>query len=213
MTHRINTIEDVRQGIAWLAAHDPYLALAYRRFGEPPLRRRTPGLASLARIIIGQQVSVASAAAICLKFEAVFPQANASMLAHATDDDYRRAGLSRPKIATCRALAQAMLAGLNLEPDRGSERFLRSRLLAVHGIGLWTADLYELECLGLSDSWPAADLALQEAWRLLTNARTRPDHKMIETIAEPWRPWRAIAARLLWHSYRGLKSGEDQSDR
>jgi DNA-3-methyladenine glycosylase II len=208
MAYRINTIEDVRKGLVWLAERDSYLAQAYRRFGDPPLRRHPPGLASLSRIIIGQQVSTAAAAAISLRFDAVFHSVSAERLAQATDDDFREAGLSRPKVMTFRALAAALLSGLRLDPADSEIGVFRANLLAIRGIGPWTADLYALECLGLSDSWPASDLALQEAWRLLSQASARPDAKQITAIASQWQPWRAVAARLLWHSYRGLKASD-----
>ena len=78
-------------------------------------------------------------------------------------------------------------------------------LTAVHGIGPWTADIYLLACLGHADAWPAGDLALQEAVKLLLDLKTRPTTKEMGPLADPWRPWRAVAARLLWSYYRARK--------
>jgi DNA-3-methyladenine glycosylase II len=136
----------------------------------------------------------------------VFPEISAARLTHATDDQYRAAGLSRPKIATFRSLADAMGAGLDLVAGVHDPVGLRAAMLAVKGIGPWTVDLYELECLGLADSFPAADLALQESLRLLEGTEQRLDAKNFIARAEPWRPYRAVAARLLWHGYRSLKA-------
>ncbi len=175
--------------------------------GLPPLRRREPGFAGLAAIIVSQQVSVASARAIFGRLESRISPLEASRLAEATEDDLRACGLSTPKIRALRALAQAVaeggldlagLAALNAEDAHNA-------LIAVKGVGPWTADIFLLFCLGHPDAFPAGDLALQEAAKLALRLRRRPDAARLERIAERWRPWRGVAARMLWAYYRGVK--------
>jgi DNA-3-methyladenine glycosylase II len=176
--------------------------------GPPPLRLREPGFAGLAAIIVSQQVSVASANAIFGRLaERIAPLAAAS-LATATEENLRACGLSAPKIRTLRALAEAInqrgldLAGLAALDAEAAH----AALVAVKGVGPWTADIFLLFCLGHPDAFPAGDLALQEAAKLALRLKTRPDAARLERIAERWRPWRGVAARMLWAYYRGVKA-------
>jgi DNA-3-methyladenine glycosylase II len=175
--------------------------------GPPPLRRREPGFAGLAAIIVSQQVSVASANAIFGRLEARIAPLDAIRLAAATEDDLRACGLSSPKIRALRAVAEAVadrgldLAGL----ARLDAEDAHAALVAVKGVGPWTADIFLLFCLGHPDAFPAGDLALQEAAKLALGLKTRPDAARLERIAERWRPWRGVAARMLWAYYRGVK--------
>ncbi len=119
----------------------------------------------------------------------------------------RRAGLSQAKIRTLKAIAAMIDAGaldLAALADSSADEAHRA-LTALHGIGPWTADIYLLFCLGHPDAWPAGDLALQEAARLAFALRTRPTSREMGPLAEPWRPWRGVAARLLWSYYRAIK--------
>ena len=187
---------------------EPMLALA----GMPPLRRRPTGLPGLAWIVISQQVSTASAAAIHARLQARFPDIHASALLEATDDDLRGCGLSAPKLRTLRALASAVDCGeLELDALAVMEAdAAREALTRVQGIGPWTADIYLLFCIGHPDVWPTGDLALQEGARLALRMRARPDAKRLEKIGRRWRPWRAAAARLLW-AYYGARLLERKS--
>jgi DNA-3-methyladenine glycosylase II len=176
--------------------------------GSPPLRRRDPGFAGLAAIIVSQQVSVASAKAIFGRLETRIVPLDAAGLAAATEDDLRACGLSAPKIRTLRALAQSIAEGrLDLTGLAAvdAERAHKA-LVSVKGVGPWTADIFLLFCLGHPDAFPAGDLALQEAAKLALNLKTRPDARRLERIAERWRPWRGVAARMLWAYYRGVKA-------
>jgi DNA-3-methyladenine glycosylase II len=175
--------------------------------GAPPLRRREPGFAGLASIIVSQQVSVASASAILGRLEAAVAPLDAAGLAAADDGTLRACGLSAAKIRALRAVSEAVgaggldLAGLaSLDAEEAHRR-----LVVVKGVGPWTADIFLLFCLGHPDAFPAGDLALQEAARLALGRKTRPDAASLERIAERWRPWRGVAARLLWAYYRGVK--------
>lgn len=176
--------------------------------GPPPLRRRPAGLAGLAWIVVSQQVSAASAAAIHNRLQARFPDLQADQLLAATDEDLRACGLSAPKIRTLRAIAAAIAGGaLDLAAlERLDAEEARQSLTQVKGIGPWSADVYLLFCLGHPDVWPAGDLALQEGARLALRLRARPDARRLERIGERWRPWRAAAARLLWAYYGAART-------
>lgn len=175
--------------------------------GPPPLRLREPGFAGLAAIIVSQQVSVASAHAIFGRLEARIAPLDAATLLEAEDDVLRACGLSRPKVKTLRALAHEIAReGLELGALAQLEAVeAHGRLTRVHGVGPWTADIFLLFCLGHPDAFPAGDLALQEAARLALELKKRPDAKRLMKIAERWRPYRGVAARMLWAYYRVAK--------
>jgi DNA-3-methyladenine glycosylase II len=176
--------------------------------GPPPLRRREAGFAGLAAIIVAQQVSTASAAAIFGRLQAFIMPLEAAEIARATEEDLRACGLSNAKIRALHALAQAIVeGGLDLKglADLDAEEAHKA-LVAVKGIGPWTADIFLLFCLGHPDAFPAGDLALQEAAKVDLNLKRRPDATRLERIAERWRPLRGVAARMLWAYYRGVKA-------
>jgi DNA-3-methyladenine glycosylase II len=188
---------------------DAMLALA----GSPPLRKRDADLRGLAWIVISQQVSTASANAIFARFAGRYPDFEARALADASDEDLRACGLSAPKMRTMRAVAAAVVAGAldfaalaNMEASEA-----HANLVAIHGIGPWTADIFLLFCLGHPDAWPVGDLALQEAAKRVLKLRKRPDAKKLEKIGERWRPVRGVAARLLWAWYGAAKRAEAEA--
>ena len=195
-------------GAARLGELDPKLiGMLVEIGGPPPLRRREPGFAGLCAIIVSQQVSVASARAIFSRLESRFAPLEAAAVLAADDAALRACGLSMPKMRALRALARAVAEdGLNLaglgELDAADAH---ARLIKVSGVGPWTADIFLLFCLGHPDAFPAGDLALQEAARLALALKTRPDAKKLERLAERWRPWRGVAARMLWAYYAVAK--------
>jgi DNA-3-methyladenine glycosylase II len=172
-----------------------------------PLRRRAAGFAGLAAIVCAQQLSVASAGAIFGRLEQAFDPLHHDALRRARTTRLQRLGLSVAKIRTLRAIADALSSGaLDLDAvHRHDADAAHAMLTAVHGIGPWTADSYLLFCVGHADAWPAGDLALQEAVRQAFGLRLRPTAKQMTEIAEAWRPYRAVAARLLWSYYRAIK--------
>ncbi|HYA73957.1 MAG TPA: DNA-3-methyladenine glycosylase 2 family protein [Roseiarcus sp.] len=182
--------------------------------GPPPLRWREPGFAGLAAIIVSQQVSVASADAIFRRLETELAPLGAASVLAADDAALKRCGLSQPKMRALRALAEATAGGLDLEALGALEaRQAHDALIAVTGIGPWTADLFLLFCLGHPDAFPAGDLALQEAARIALGLARRPDARRLERIAERWRPLRGVAARMLWAYYRAVKQREGVAGR
>jgi DNA-3-methyladenine glycosylase II len=210
MSFYIHTEADLDTALAGLVATDPRWQHALASAGRPPLRRRPDGFAGLAAIVVSQQVSTASAKAIWGRLEAALNPLDHQALRQARTAKLKRAGLSAPKIRTLKAIARAIhrgaldLAGLPALPADEAHR----ALTAIHGIGPWTADIYLLSCLGHADAWPAGDLALQEAARLLFALQARPSSRDMGPLAEAWRPWRGAAARLLWTYYGVAKQRE-----
>jgi DNA-3-methyladenine glycosylase II len=206
LTH-IRTEGDLEAALAALTQTDPRFGALIAQAGRPPLRRRPDGFAGLAATVVSQQLSTASAGAIWGRLAAAFEPISPEAIIKARAAKLVRTGLSRPKIKALKEIARAVaggklpLAGLgDLPADEA-----HATLTAVHGIGPWTADIYLLSCLGHADAWPAGDLALQEAARLAFGLRTRPTAKEMIPLAEPWRPLRAVAARVLWTYYRTVK--------
>ncbi len=195
----------VAEGADWLCARDPRLAEVYARTGPLPLRRQADGFGALLSAIVGQQVSTASANAIWRRLEEAGLTARAAM-AGASDEDLRAVGLSRQKARYGRALAQS---GLDFDALRvlPAEKVI-AELVAVPGIGIWTAEIYAMFALGRADVFAPGDLALQEAARLIWNLDARPTERALRAMAAEWSPWRSVAARLLWAYYRVAKQRE-----
>ncbi|MEZ2409933.1 DNA-3-methyladenine glycosylase II [Bosea sp. OAE752] len=210
MTERITCNADLEEGMAALAARHPHWRAIIDRTGLPPLRLREGGLIGLAGIIVSQQLSVASARAVWNRFESVFVPLTPERLLAATDDDMRLSGLSRPKQRTLLALAAALAEKrLTFEALEGmSPEEVHAEMTAISGIGPWTADVYLLFCLGHRDGFAAGDLAIQEAARHAFALTARPKPAELAAMAEAWRPWRGVAARLLWAYYAVLKRRE-----
>lgn len=207
MQELIRDQADLELGLETILAADPRFRPLLAMAGMPPLRRREGGFAGLVSIVVSQQLSTASAGAIWARLVAAYDPFEPGQILRARAPKLARLGLSAPKIRALRAIAAAVdsgtldLLGLaNLPADEA-----HAALTAVHGIGPWTADIYLLTCLGHADAWPAGDLALQEAARLAFALEARPTAKAMVALAEPWRPWRGVAARLLWTYYRAVK--------
>ena len=186
-----------------LAAIDPDLAGIAERHGPPPLWTREPGFETLVRIILEQQVSLASAEAARQRLVAAAGAVEPASIVAAGEDGLRDAGLTRQKARYLVGLARNVLDGrLDLAAvAKADDDEARARLTSVLGIGRWTADIYLLMALGRPDVWPTGDLALAGAMRHAKGLDTLPTNPDQEVIAEAWRPWRAVAARLLWHAY------------
>ncbi|NPD15624.1 DNA-3-methyladenine glycosylase 2 family protein [Xinfangfangia sp. D13-10-4-6] len=193
------------EGIAWLSQAEPRFAEAARLTGLPPLRLRPDGFAALLDAIISQQVSVASANAIRARM-AEAGYLDEARLGAACDDDLRAAGLSRQKARYAKALAEARLDYMALRQAPGEE--VVKTLVALPGIGSWTAEIYAMFALGHADIFAPGDLALQESARRLFQLDARPTEKAFRAMAESWSPWRSVAARLLWSYYRVDKGRE-----
>ena len=204
------TPEALAEARARLVRLDP--ALAPLDAALPPFewRVRQGGFPGMARFIVDQQVSLASAAAIWARVEAGLggQVTGAAVLAH--EAGLAGLGLSRPKIRYLIHLAEAERDGridLGAMAGLGDAEAIAA-LTALTGIGRWTAEVYLMFCEGRLDVFPAADIALQEAMRWADRAETRPSEKAAYARAELWRPYRGVAAHLLWAAYRAVKAGE-----
>jgi DNA-3-methyladenine glycosylase II len=191
------------RGIIQLTRKDPDLSAIVTRHGPPPLWARDPGFPTLVHIILEQQVSLASARAAYDKLSAAAVDLSPEGFLGFADDELRDFGFSRQKAGYCRGLAQSIVAGLLdleelLEMDDGQAR---SRLMDVKGIGPWTADIYLLMALRRPDIWPTGDLALAAAVQQVKHLPDPPGEEQLQEIAAAWQPWRAVAARILWHHY------------
>lgn len=200
----IETLDDIEAGMRALKRKCPHMRRAAGLAGMPPLRRSAGGFAGLARIVVGQQVSVAAASAIWARVVAGVSPLTPERMAALTEADLRACGLSRPKIVTLSRLAAHLAEGGDWLPALAAapDEAVRERLVAMPGIGPWTADIYLMFCLGRVDSFAPGDLALQVAAQRLLELETRPSPDELASIAaERWRPWRGIAARMLWTYY------------
>lgn len=194
----------LQQALDHLAARDDDLAQAIRLVGKPPPRRRPPGFASLLWIIVGQQVSTASANAIWRKLSGEGEPPTAEEFLLLSDERLKAAGFSRAKMVYGRDLAASILEGrldLAALADMSDDEAVAS-ITAVRGLGRWSAEIYLLSCLCRPDVLPADDLALLAAAQRVKRLAVRPSAGAFRLMAEPWRPWRSVAARLLWHYYR-----------
>ena len=197
------TIDQLHLATRALARRDPDLARVVRTFGPPPLWQRRPGFGTLVHIILEQQVSLASARAAYDRARMLASPFTPRTFLQLDDRQLRTAGFSRQKTGYCRNLARAIL-DKELELGRLAtldDDEVRRRLTAIKGIGNWTADIYLLMVLGRPDVWPLGDIALAQAAREIKRLEVRPSGNELHAIGESWRPWRAVAARVLWHHY------------
>jgi DNA-3-methyladenine glycosylase II len=212
---RATTIEDesdIARGVRSLKRRCPVMRRIHTATGDPPLRRRPPGFEGLGRIIIGQQVSVASANAIWARCQASITPFAPQTVIELSDDHLRAAGLSRPKMRTLRAISTAVVEdGLDLVGFGGADDAgIHEALCAIKGVGPWTADIYLMFCLGRPDAFAPGDLALQVAAQHAFDLSERPSANELFDLAESWRPWRGVSARMLWAYHHVLKNRASQ---
>ncbi|MBA1155733.1 DNA-3-methyladenine glycosylase family protein [Microvirga mediterraneensis] len=210
MATLLETDAVLKRGLSELALADPVMARLAESGITPQLRRRPPGFEGLAWIVVGQQVSTASATAIWNRLRQVLEPPTPDVFLRLSDETLRAAGLSAGKVRTLRGLATDIAEGrlpLDELQNRPAEE-AHDFLTRVKGIGPWTADVYLLFCLGHPDAFPGGDLAVQEAARLAYGLEERPDTRTLAALAETWRPWRGVAAKMLWAYYRKGKSRE-----
>ncbi len=210
--HTIVSQADLERGIAALLTADARFGPVFERTGYPPLRRSEAGYRGVMKIIAGQQVSKASAAAIWERMQQALSPMEPAHVDGLDDGAFRAAGLSGPKIRAVKALTQAINQGeLDFAAlERKDDQAVSDSLCAVKGIGPWSAEIYLLSCLGRPDAWPGGDLALQIAAADAFGLSSRPDAKAMTAMANAWRPWRSIAARLLWAYYAVMLGRQDQ---
>jgi DNA-3-methyladenine glycosylase II len=192
-----------QSGIRELTVRDADLARVIQTYGAPPLWVREPGFPSLVYIILEQQVSLASARAAFQRLRAAASPLTPTRFLKLSDTQLKQIGFSRQKMLYTRLLAESLVKrhlDLNDLHDL-SDDAARKFLIALKGIGTWTADIYLLSALRRPDIWPIGDLALAVAVQEVKRLRSRPSPEHLERLSQLWRPYRAVAARLFWHAY------------
>jgi DNA-3-methyladenine glycosylase II len=193
----------IRNGMDAIAAREPAIARALAVAGYPEPRIRETGYATLLRTIVGQQVSVAAAASVWNKLEALLGEGiPAESLLASEFDALRACGLSRQKQGYARSLCELVTSGaLDLDALPADDEEAIAKLVEIKGIGRWSAEIYLLFAEGRPDIWPAGDLAVQAGLHKLLGLSERPNEKLTRDLAEAWRPHRGAAAIFTWHCY------------
>jgi DNA-3-methyladenine glycosylase II len=199
----VMTADELRISLDVIATLEPGFVAAIGRVGYPEPRVREPGYETLLRTIVGQQVSVAAAAAVWRKLETELGMGCAPEALIARDFDTLRAcGLSRQKQGYARSLAELVLSGaLDLHALPVDDEEAIAQLVRIKGIGRWSAEIYLLFAEGRPDIWPAGDLAVQIEIGRILGLPERPSEKRTREVAEAWRPHRGAAAIMAWHHY------------
>jgi len=203
---RIDSTDDIADGLLDLARKDVRLARAIELSGPVPLRRKPPGYATLTEIILSQMVSKASANALWRKLELAAGEISPAAILALSPEALRGAGLSRAKAETLIRVGEAVTAD-ELDLDhlcRLEGRAAISAMTSIKGVGPWTAEVYLLFCAGHPDVFPAGDVALQSAAADILGLDVRPQPRALYKLAEEWSPWRGVAARLLWAYYAAV---------
>jgi DNA-3-methyladenine glycosylase II len=200
------TERSLLRAVRTLATNDPALAASVERFGPPPLWAREPSFATIVHLILEQQVSLASALAAFDRLRIATGDVTPAAFILLDDPTLREIGFSRQKAGYARDLATALNDGFDLAAlDRMSDEEVRRSLLGLRGIGRWTADVYLTMCLLRPDVWPHGDQALATGTMELLGLPERPTFDELEALAERWHPYRAVAARMVWHHYLGVR--------
>ena len=198
-----------KAGIEELSRRDRDLAQIITDYGYPDPWCREPGFATLIRIILEQQVSYASAKAAFQRLLDAVDNLEPANFLTLDDEQLKKIGFSRQKTRYGRILAQTILDGLDLRSlEKLPEAEIRQQLTAIKGIGDWTVDIYLMMALQRQDVFPSKDLAVAIAVKEIKNLPKRPVTTELESIATAWQPYRAIAAKILWHYYLNRKSAK-----
>jgi len=200
----------VTEGARHLAARDEDLARIHQRLGDPPIWGRRPGFPALVKIILEQQVSLRSAAAMYRRIDEHVGGMSPHNINRTGVAGLRQIGVTRQKAAYCHGLARRVLDGtLDLGAvSRASDDAGRRMLLDVPGLGPWSVDIYFLMALRRPDVWPRGDLALASALRDIKGLRALPSHEQQLKLSQAWAPWRSVAARILWAHYLAVRGHE-----
>jgi DNA-3-methyladenine glycosylase II len=197
---------DAQRALALLIVQDPDLGSVLDRAGPLPWRTRSPGFPGLLQAIVAQLISNAAASAIWNRLRVVPGALEPATLLALPEETLRAAGLSRPKVAHARALAEAFVGGVLDAAELGSmdDASAIKTIVSVRGLGPWTAEIYLLFALGRLDVFPAGDIALAAAAADLKGLPARPNPAALRALSEMWRPYRSLAARVLWHHWRHM---------
>lgn len=183
-------------------ARDRKLAALIKKYPQPEFQHGRDPFEALCRAIVGQQLSVKAAATIYTRFRALYKELTPKAVSKTTLEKFRSVGLSKQKASYVIDLAQKFLDGL-VDPKHFNEmtdEAIREHLVAVKGIGRWTADMFLMFTLHRSDVLPTGDLGIQKAIQKIYKLKKLPTHEQMEKLTEPWRPYRTVACRYLWQS-------------
>jgi len=199
----VRTVKTLHASLDALAEREKAFAKVLDTHGKPEPRHSEPGVETLLRTIVGQQVSVAAARSMWNKLVAKLGEPiDLEKLLASSDEELREAGLSRQKAGYARSLAGLVLSGeLDLAHLPEDDEDAIAHLVKIKGIGRWSAEIYLLFAEGRADIWPAGDLAVQIQIGKLLGLEGKPTEKQLRELAERWRPHRGAAAVLAWHSY------------
>jgi len=197
------TGDELLRAVDILAERDPDLAGIVGRFGPPPMWAREPGFGTLVHIVLEQQVSLASAQAAFDRLRSAADPLTPTRFLEFDDRELLAMGFSRQKARYARELARTVVDG-RLDIDGLAaldDAAVHRTLVSLTGVGPWTASVYLLMVLRRPDVWPASDIALATAVAAVKGLPSRPNEAEMTALAEAWRPWRSVAARLFWHDY------------
>jgi DNA-3-methyladenine glycosylase II len=199
----LSTSQHLEDAALQLGSRCAVMRRLYKSNGAPPMRRMNTGFKGLVEIIVGQQVSASAADAIWARVSHGIDPFTPEQVLSLDENDMTALGMSRAKVKTAKTLSNEIASGrLNLAKlNRASDDDIFDKLTALHGIGPWTAEIYLLFALRRADAFAPGDLALQVAAQRLFKHDQRLSAKDLAALAERWRPWRAVAARMLWHDY------------
>jgi DNA-3-methyladenine glycosylase II len=202
------TAATLQQGVEVLVGGDPDLRAIVERHGAPPLWARRPGFATIVRIILEQQVSLAAAKTMFERLQTSMGRLSPEVVCDAGLSGLRELGVTSQKASYIVGLAEAIRGGrLDLAAiARAPDDVGRAQLLAMRGLGRWSVDVYYLMALRRPDVWPHGDLALAAAVQQVKGLDTRPTYEVLTAYAQRWSPWRAVAARILWHHYLSVRA-------
>lgn len=195
------TTESLAAATQVLAARDRYLASIYRTHGVPPMWARRPGFPTLLRIVLEQQVSLVSARAMFEWLKSNIDPFTALGFIEAGEAYLRSLGVTRQKAHYCVQVGEAFTNGHLNQLRKLNDEDAHEVLLSIKGVGPWTANIYLLMALRRPDIWPDGDIALATAVGKLRKMNQRPAFTELAKIAERWRPFRSVAARMLWQYY------------
>ena len=195
------TRDSLNTAAAALAARDPHLAAIHRTHGPPPMWARRPGFPTLLRIVLEQQVSLVSARAMFERLKSNIEPFSAAGFIATGEAPLRSLGVTRQKAHYCVQVAQAFTDGDLNQIARMNDADAHAALLRIKGVGPWTANIYLLMALRRPDIWPDGDIALASAYASLRKMNARPSFPELAKIADVWRPYRSVAARMLWQYY------------
>ncbi len=201
------TRQSLAEAAEALAARDCYLGSIYQTHGVPPMWVRPPGFLTLLRIVLEQQVSLISARAVFERLKSNIEPFTASGFIEAGEASLRALGVTRQKAHYCVQVAHAFTNRDLQRIGRMNDEDAHAALLRIKGVGPWTAGIYLLMALRRPDIWPNGDIALAAAVSGLRGMKERPSFRQLEEIAEGWRPYRSVAARMLWQYYLAIRAG------